>query len=28
EKKRMLEQEMPKQLAYALKQQLRLYLTR
>lgn len=28
EKKRMLEQDMPKQLAYALKQQLRLYLTR
>ncbi|EED8030900.1 phage tail protein, partial [Salmonella enterica subsp. enterica] len=28
EKKRMLEQEMPKQLVYALKQQLRLYLTR
>ncbi|EAT3027830.1 phage tail protein, partial [Salmonella enterica] len=28
EKKRMLEQEMPKQLMYALKQQLRLYLTR
>ncbi|EBX9599324.1 phage tail protein, partial [Salmonella enterica subsp. enterica serovar Newport] len=26
--KRMLEQEMPKQLMYALKQQLRLYLTR
>ena len=28
EKKRMLEEEMPKQLGYALKQQLRLHLTR